>query len=74
MFYVKTQLSSNAAIEVDITAGNVFCRCPFCRREVPVDLIKLARDEDFGLDDCAVLCEECSRSYSENMSVEVSTR
>ncbi len=74
MFYIKTQLNSDAAIEVDITAENVFCRCPICRREVSVDLLELARDEDFGLDDCGVLCETCSKSYLADRPLEVDAR
>ena len=61
MFYVKTQLNKDAMIEVDITDTNVFCRCPFCGQEVPVDLDDFVRDEDFSVADSEVACEKCSR-------------
>ena len=63
MFYVKTQLNQDAMIEVDITDTNVFCRCPFCGQEVPVDLDDFVRDEDFSIADSEVACEKCSRRF-----------
>ena len=61
MFYVKTRLNRDAMIEVDITGTNVFCRCPFCGQEVPVDLDGFVRDADFSLAGSKVACGKCSR-------------
>ncbi len=63
MFYVKTQLNRDALIEVDITGTNVFCRCPFCGHEVPVDLDSFIRDKDFSIAGSRVACEKCSRGF-----------
>ena len=70
MFYVKTQLNKDASIQAGITSGNVFCACPHCGREVQVDLIALAWDDDFDLD-CAVLCNDCGRKLLARHSEEV---
>ena len=50
-------------IEVDITDTNVFCRCPFCGQEVPVDLDDFTGDEDFTVAGSEVACEKCSRKF-----------
>ena len=63
MFYVKTQLNRDAMIEVDITDTNVFCRCPFCGQEVPVDLDDFTGDEDFTVAGSEVACEKCRRKF-----------
>ncbi len=63
MFYVKTQLNNDAMLEVDITDTNVYCRCPFCGAEVPVDLDDFTGDEDFSVNTSEVACEKCSRKY-----------
>lgn len=63
MFFVKTQLNKDAMIEVDITDTNVFCCCPFCGQEVPVDLDDFVGDEDFSVTDSEVACEKCGRKY-----------
>ena len=63
MFYVKTQLNRDAMIEIDITDTNVFCRCPFCGQEVPVDLDDVVQDENFSIADSEVACGKCSRRF-----------
>lgn len=63
MFYVKTHLNNDAAIEIDITRANVFCRCPLCGKEVPVDLNDFIGDEDFDICASEVACETCSRKF-----------
>lgn len=70
MFYVKTLLNNNAAIEVDITPDNVFCRCPVCDCEVPVDLNDFIGDEDFDLTHCSVLCDECGEMLADEVDEE----
>ncbi len=61
MFYVKTQLNDDAMLEVDITETNVFCRCPLCGSEVPVDLDDFTGDEEFSVYSSEVACAKCSK-------------
>ncbi len=61
MFYVKTQLNDDAMLEVDITENNVFCRCPLCGDEVPVNLDDFTGDGDFSVYSSEVVCGKCSR-------------
>lgn len=66
MFYIKTQLNDDAMLEVDITDTNVFCRCPLCGSEVPVDLNDFTGDADFDITTSGVACAKCSRKYLES--------
>ena len=54
MFYVKEKLNDAMEVTVEINDENVFCRCPRCGTEVPIDL-----NEFFG--DAEFCCTECSR-------------
>lgn len=63
MFYVKANLTPDVEIKIDITDENVFCRCPHCGEEVPVDLSLFATDEDFDINSSAVLCEDCTEEF-----------
>lgn len=65
MFYVKTQLNDDSMLEVDITENNVFCRCPLCGTEVPVNLDDFTGDEDFSVYTSGVACANCSRKVAE---------
>lgn len=65
MFYVRTKLHDDVSIEVDVTRENVFNRCPFCGKEVQVDLTEFAGDENFDLIESGVLCEDCTRNQLE---------
>ena len=38
MFYIKENLNDTTSISVEINNENVYCRCPQCGAEVPVDL------------------------------------
>ena len=38
MFYIKENLNDTISISVEINNENVYCRCPQCGAEVPVDL------------------------------------
>lgn len=59
MFYVKEKLGETTEVAVKITAENVFCKCPRCQAEVPVDLMEFMGDKDFELYDSAVYCDNC---------------
>lgn len=41
MFYVKEPITDNMEFQMEITDKNVFCRCPVCGKEVPVNLEKV---------------------------------
>ena len=38
MFYIKENLNDTTSISVEINNENVYCHCPQCGAEVPVDL------------------------------------
>ena len=60
MFYVrKTSMSSGG--HGGINDENVFCHCPRCGAEVPVDLNEFFGDAEFDLFGTAICCTECSR-------------
>lgn len=63
MFYVKTQLDEDTMITVDITDTNVFCHCPVCGREVPVNLDNYTQNPEFSIVDSEVLCKKCSHKF-----------
>ena len=50
---------------VEIDDENVFCRCPVCGREVPVNLKDVLSDSDADLVGTAVLCDECAEGWME---------
>ena len=60
MFYAKEKLSENAELAVELTEGNVYCKCPVCGREVPVDLAAVFADGEGDLASTAVLCAHCT--------------
>lgn len=41
MFYVKEPITDNMEFQMGITDKNVFCLCPVCGKEVPVNLEKV---------------------------------
>lgn len=65
MFYVKEPIDDAMEVTIEISDENVFCRCPVCGREVPVDLEEVLGDGKGDLFGTAVLCEDCSRELME---------
>jgi len=61
MFYVKETINDSMEVTVEINDENVFCRCPRCRVEVPIDLNEFFGDAKFDLFGTAICCTECSR-------------
>lgn len=59
MFYVKIKIEDTTA-GVILHAKNVFCTCPKCGREVPVDIADAFRGGKGDLYGASVLCDECS--------------
>ena len=65
MFYVKETINDALEVKVEINDKNVFCRCPVCGKEVPVNLEKVLGKGKGDLFGTAVLCEDCSRELME---------
>ena len=61
MFYVKENINDAMEVTVEINDENVFCHCPRCGAEVPVDLNEFFGDAEFDLFGTAICCTECSR-------------
>ena len=61
MFYVKENINDTLGVTVEINDENVFCHCPRCGAEVPVDLNEFFGDAEFDLFGTAICCTECSR-------------
>ena len=60
MFYIKTQISDAAELNVEIQDDNVFTRCPACGREFAIDIAELLQDGESDLYGTAVYCAQCS--------------
>ena len=60
MFYVKSTLYGAIEITTEIGPDNVYCRCPYCGKEVRVNLSLLMTDGERGLLDKSVLCKDCT--------------
>ena len=65
MFYVKEPLKDGVDVTVAINDANVFCPCPVCGRDVPVNLKDVLSDSDADLVGTAVLCDECAEGWME---------
>lgn len=64
MFYVKESVGNHMKVLVDITKMNVFCRCPICGTEIPVDLEEILNDGN-ALEDTLIVCDECAKEIME---------
>ena len=61
MFYIKENLNDTISISVEINNENVYCRCPQCGAEVPVDLSIFWTAENFDIFSSAVYCDACTK-------------
>ena len=61
MFYVKEKLNDTMEVSIEITDENVFCHCPMCGTEVPVDIAEILSDGESDLFGTAVFCDECGK-------------
>lgn len=57
MFYTK----DNRGTRIYLDEGNVYCRCPACRREVTVDLDSILKEPFTDLHNTGVYCRTCGR-------------
>ena len=60
MFYVKKKIKGKV-IRIDIDYDNVFIKCYECGKEFMVDLVELAKDENFDLYGISARCVNCSK-------------
>lgn len=63
MFYVKTQISEDAEIKIEIN-DNVFTTCPECGKEFKIDLQSLLEDGESDLYSTSVLCKDCADRWN----------
>lgn len=61
MFYIKENLNDTTSISVEINNENVYCHCPQCGAEVPVDLSIFWTAENFDIFSSAVYCDACTQ-------------
>jgi len=67
MFYVKTKLNEDVVLTTEITADNVFTRCPLCKTVIAVDLAEMFHDGVTDLFRISVLCDDCARKLYPHM-------
>ena len=60
MFYTKAKLNEEVTIKVELNDENVFCYCPECGEEVPVDLSEVFGTGRGDMYSTSVFCKECS--------------
>ena len=61
MFYIKDTLFGAIEVTTDIGPDNVFCKCPYCGKEVQVNLSLLMSDGQGDLLSRSVVCDNCKR-------------
>ena len=63
MFYIKENLNEIMNIAIEISDKNVYCRCPKCGVEVPVDMSIFQGNEDFDIFSSNVYCAACTKEH-----------
>ena len=61
MFYIKDKLYGAIEVTTEIGPDNVFCKCPYCGKEVQVNLSLLMADGQGDLLSRSVICDDCKR-------------
>lgn len=61
MYYVKSNITDELEVRVELTDENIFTVCPRCSKEVLVDFSEIFRDKTPDLYGTSVYCESCSR-------------
>ena len=59
MFYIKDKLYGAIEVTTEIGPDNVYCRCPYCGKEVQVNLSLLMFDGQGDLLSRSVVCDDC---------------
>lgn len=60
MYYVKSKLTEETEINIEITDENVFTRCKGCGAEIPVDIVEESHIDGFDLCGTVCYCHMCS--------------
>ncbi len=66
MLYIKTEISDNVEIKVDLYEDEIYAQCPRCGKEIQVstDVLKDIL-EDGNLSGTSLYCGECSKQKIE---------
>jgi hypothetical protein len=59
MLYIKTALTDDVTIMVDIVKENVYAHCPGCGAEMTVDLAQVVKDNGSDLNNAEPFCSKC---------------
>ena len=65
MFYIKDRLYGAIEVTTEIGPDNVYCRCPYCGKEVQVNLSLLMSDGQGDLLSRSVVCNDCTNFLKE---------
>ncbi len=68
MFYIKDTLFGAIEVTTQIGPDNVYCRCPYCGKEVHVNLSLLMSDGQGDLLSRSVVCDDCKNQAKEEKS------
>ncbi|MBQ1389046.1 MAG: hypothetical protein IIY78_05410 [Clostridia bacterium] len=61
MFYIKDTLFGAIEVTTEIGPDNVFCKCPYCGKEVHVNLSLLMSEGQSDISSRSVVCDNCKR-------------
>lgn len=63
MVYIKSKISDNAEIKIDLYDDEIYTQCPKCGREMQVET-EILREllKDGCLVSASIYCSECSKS------------
>ncbi len=62
MFYIKTNISDNLEIKVDLYDDEIYTQCPKCGKEIQAETEVLKQVlEDGNLASSSLYCEKCSK-------------
>lgn len=60
MFYIKTNISDNVQIEVDLYEDEIYTQCPKCGKEIQIDSDELSEViKEQGLVSTSIYCKDC---------------
>ena len=65
MFYIKDTLFGAIEVTTEIGPDNVFCKCPYCGKEVHVNLSLLMSEGQSDISSRSVVCDNCKRVSKE---------
>lgn len=62
MFYVKTKISDDVEVKVDLYDDEIYTQCPKCGKEIQVETGELNQVLENGdLANSSLYCENCSK-------------